>query len=448
MPPAKPCEFCDAAKGAKDYHELGIRACFSCIQDLTISDYRLTNDYDLPRSLLQGVRHSTSSLWSRRGGQYELDFYLVDEVLPILAEHHKCQPTFDSISAKVLESREDAQRRKKDLARERARRVASHKRAVSKAVKDAGFLIGDAQRCPSFRQAVRNEYSDALQVVSEVSNFLADLGAKSLWMSDLSSQISEISSPEVRAKVLWMTKTFSNDDSYTFQRAKEETLRIVETFKRIADYKSVLERFLRAKTAKIPEPFSESLIVRGLEWIRKEPLNFKESSFASQKQDTNFREVTRRFESFFDQLVKAPKIVESVVRTKHHFSLKNLSDHERFELHDRFQKSYTTYSTGSDYNRVLHIISDDFWDDVFPVHLPIALVRESIADPIFKKPPSIKKPPPPTNKKRPEKSYYCNECGKMLEREEVIVSVYHSGLWCEECVEADDELRGSKWENL
>jgi hypothetical protein len=99
MPPAKPCDFCDAHKGGKDYREFGIRACLSCIQYMTISDYRLSHDYDLPRNLLQSVRNSTTSMWSFSSGRsMKLNFYLVEDVIQILADHHGCQPTFKDIS--------------------------------------------------------------------------------------------------------------------------------------------------------------------------------------------------------------------------------------------------------------------------------------------------------------------------------------------------------------
>jgi hypothetical protein len=362
-----------------------------------------------------------------------LDFFLVDEILPILAQHHGCPPSFTDISAKVLESREEAKRQKDDAIRARAERISAHKQEISRAMKDARILIREAQRCPRFRYAVKEETGDVGRVVSEVSNFLADLVSKSLWMKDFASQISE---KDYVKDVLEMTKTFSKDDSYSSQRAKDETLTIVEKFERIQMFPKVLERFLLAKSSRVPEPFRKQIVVRGLEWIRKSQTSFKFTVI--------FRAVSSQFDDYIDSLIKNTKIVEALVLSNHYCTLKKLSDRERFQMHDQFQKSYTTYSTGPEYKRVFHIISDDFWDDVFPVHLPNALVREFV-DPLYTK---VRRPINKKINKRPEKRYYCNECGKSLEREEVLVSVYHSGLWCEECVEADEDLAGSKWENL
>lgn len=42
----------------------------------------------------------------------------------------------------------------------------------------------------------------------------------------------------------------------------------------------------------------------------------------------------------------------------------------------------------------------------------------------------------------------CESCGKQLERYEALVSVYIRGIYCEECVDEDDELNGTKFENL
>lgn len=44
--------------------------------------------------------------------------------------------------------------------------------------------------------------------------------------------------------------------------------------------------------------------------------------------------------------------------------------------------------------------------------------------------------------------YECCACGAQLSRDDALVSVHFHGIWCEECVEADEEISGHKWENL
>lgn len=43
--------------------------------------------------------------------------------------------------------------------------------------------------------------------------------------------------------------------------------------------------------------------------------------------------------------------------------------------------------------------------------------------------------------------YFCDGCGYEGTAGDILVSVYHSGKFCESCIEEDDDMRGSKWED-
>jgi hypothetical protein len=125
-------------------------------------------------------------------------------------------------------------------------------------------------------------------------------------------------------------------------------------------------------------------------------------------------------------------------------TISNIPSHQRFEIHNFIDKEddLYTYSTGPNYDRKIHIISGRFWDKIFPVSLPHLLIKRHIMPLLVEKRPKI------VALKSVEKKYECCECGKNLNRSDVLVSVYHSGIWCESCVEEDENLSCSKWESL
>lgn len=43
--------------------------------------------------------------------------------------------------------------------------------------------------------------------------------------------------------------------------------------------------------------------------------------------------------------------------------------------------------------------------------------------------------------------YYCDGCGRSGTANDILVSVYHRGSFCDDCIDADDEKRDSKWED-
>ena len=62
-------------------------------------------------------------------------------------------------------------------------------------------------------------------------------------------------------------------------------------------------------------------------------------------------------------------------------------------------------------------------------------------------PTPYKKPKPKT--KRPPKipkKIFCDECGANSHEKDILVNWTGEGPYCEECIEADDELNGHKWE--
>jgi hypothetical protein len=103
-------------------------------------------------------------------------------------------------------------------------------------------------------------------------------------------------------------------------------------------------------------------------------------------------------------------------------------------------------STGPHDARVLHAFAPRFWEAVFPVLLPEHVVKDNILarlDAARTAAGAAAAPAP-----RRTRTYECCECGAKLSRSDALVSVHFRGIWCEDCVEADEEISCHKWEGL
>lgn len=73
------CEECGKSRIRKVYWPFAKRLCKSCLESLTISDYRLTREYNIPPEFWP-TNHQNVQLWSKYYGSYNLKFYLISEV--------------------------------------------------------------------------------------------------------------------------------------------------------------------------------------------------------------------------------------------------------------------------------------------------------------------------------------------------------------------------------
>lgn len=77
------CQKCGTPRITKIHWPFPIRVCKDCFQSITISDYRLYNDYKINNSLAN-LNYVSTTLWNRYIGNYNLNFYLISDVEKIL----------------------------------------------------------------------------------------------------------------------------------------------------------------------------------------------------------------------------------------------------------------------------------------------------------------------------------------------------------------------------
>ena len=71
------CQRCGAPRVTKIHWPFPVRVCRACVQDMTISGYRLTAEYGLDAS---GLPSFAVDLWNRIAGTYTLRFHLLHDV--------------------------------------------------------------------------------------------------------------------------------------------------------------------------------------------------------------------------------------------------------------------------------------------------------------------------------------------------------------------------------
>jgi hypothetical protein len=73
------CEECGKSRIRKVYWPFAKRLCRRCLEKLTISDYRLKTEYNIPNKFWP-TNHQHVHLWNKYVGTYDLRFYLIKDV--------------------------------------------------------------------------------------------------------------------------------------------------------------------------------------------------------------------------------------------------------------------------------------------------------------------------------------------------------------------------------
>jgi hypothetical protein len=446
----KACEFCLAPKGASDVAAFGLRVCGPCLEERTISGYRLETDWQLPREQFQGLRHTTKSFWARRVGQYSLDFFLREDVLPVLVAYHVAA---DASWGAVQVARDLAAARARqgalDAAAEARRVAAEHLAAVKVALRARGVRLKDAAACPAYKAlacgpaagadagaAGADADADADAFAGRVSAFLADQAEKATWLGQWAeAQVEADRAPASVAAAAWRA-----DVCVDAPAARLGAEAWTERRRRERERIGVLERWLRARCY-LPAEHGPTL-AHGLELLRSNPPQWHTSRGSL-------------FRAHIDQRLARAAIVSAEAHARGSSSVTGLSSSQRFTLHKELGEHHggvTTYSTGPDNARVLHAFAPSFWEAVFPL-LPQHIIKDNILARLdtartAATAAAAAPPPPRAAGARRTRTYECCECGTHLHRSDALVSVHFRGIWCEECVEADEEMSGHKWEGL
>lgn len=77
------CEICETGGIRKVYWPFGLRCCRPCLENLTVSDYRIRNDYGLGDSDFEHLPKVSSQLWASHVGCYTLEFYLTYSIFEV-----------------------------------------------------------------------------------------------------------------------------------------------------------------------------------------------------------------------------------------------------------------------------------------------------------------------------------------------------------------------------
>lgn len=73
------CERCNTPRIKKISYPFPIRMCQSCVQEITISEYRL-KEYEINENVYHDLKYMKATLWSRYHGSYTLNFYLIKDI--------------------------------------------------------------------------------------------------------------------------------------------------------------------------------------------------------------------------------------------------------------------------------------------------------------------------------------------------------------------------------
>ena len=463
MPP-KACTICDKMQGASDHKDFDIRACAECIEALTISDYRITTDWSLPEDVLQNadIRHSVRKMWARRVGTYRLKFYLREKVLPLIVAHHSApENTWESVKL-VMKQAADL---KMQILADRTAVALQLKNdnclALKIALKERGILIKNANLCPAYKHVFRKNSApdvcfDVEQVTAAVQFFIIDQPAKSAWLDAWYTSMNVTNPPYYWWEQIYATDALlligriKVDMNCTLAMAKDQIDKWTSEHATNHGQVKVLEQWLRERCV-LPE--HSNALQMGLGFLANK--SFVQSPSASASKSSCFY-------TFINKPLSTAKIVCAELDNKGYYSLSNsnastLRTFEKFIVDHlyKYENSYTTFFTTlgienkfdiNDITKSMHIVLHSWWDTVFPVYLPLALKMECFSKMKDETIEPMKIAPKPRTYR--ERTYECCECGDELQREDVLVSPYHSGTWCESCIEADDDLSGSKWENL
>ena len=455
MPP-KACSICEKTRGASDHKAFDIRACAECIEALTLSDYRLKKEWGLTSEILKNsnLRHSTKNLWSRHGGSYSLDFYLKDEVLPMLVTYHGAKEnTWDAISLAMNEARD-----LKDLESARLLKIAVAEKdekckALKSAIKASGILLKDVKLCPALKNALAKSTTDfdVEQVASNVQFFVVDQAAKTTWMDTWYAQ-------NCLANESWWTNAEIETSNVVASNALIEIDRIKCNVNVTTD---AAQTYISDWSAKIKAEYDRKMTLKT--WLIQRCILPVHDKAKESGLDAILKNMGNQ--GFYDAVNKhlvSFTIVCADLENTGYYSMENVDTGKIHEFEHGICKKlvkyeYTTFTTSSLANNTsynpkfsFHVILNSWWDTVFPVYLPPAVKMECFAK---MKEGEIVSTKPQSNHSKPqhhhhEKTYWCTGCFENLERHDALVSPYHRGIWCETCIEADFDMAGSKWENL
>jgi hypothetical protein len=99
------CEECGKIRIRKIYWPFAKRLCRRCLQNMTISDYRLKTDYNIPSEFWPD-NYQHVQLWNKYVGVYDLRFFLISEV----------EAKFGKTLKQIAQEKYDEQKRKNNLA--------------------------------------------------------------------------------------------------------------------------------------------------------------------------------------------------------------------------------------------------------------------------------------------------------------------------------------------
>ena len=181
-----------------------------------------------------------------------------------------------------------------------------------------------------------------------------------------------------------------------FETAKSSVDKVISRRVQFEAKIDILKRYLVARCQKELTQFREVMMKDGMHWLAKQRARY------------HFR--GSEFVSFLDKVfAHSEAYIEANIKQRKFCSLESMNAYARRAVHvTQKGKGRDTYSTGPTYDRTIHIIDREFWDDVFPTHLPydiIGLISPKTLD-------DEQEPLP----KRKKKIYYCCECNDTLER--------------------------------
>jgi hypothetical protein len=74
------CQRCKLEKIRKIHWPFPIRLCKDCIEEITISDFRLNRQYNIPNHIYNNLDYIIVPMWNRHAGSYTLRFYIKREI--------------------------------------------------------------------------------------------------------------------------------------------------------------------------------------------------------------------------------------------------------------------------------------------------------------------------------------------------------------------------------
>ena len=237
-----------------------------------------------------------------------------------------------------------------------AQQKKEHCKCIKAAIKSAKILIKDATKFSCFKDALKSKTPiDIEALVIATKAFLADQAMKKKWLLEWLSKDNMKNIEKIS-----LVQELDQNVDITYDMAVERVNNFENQINRRNKLKIIHTKWLEARCNL---PIHKNVLRLGLKKLESFTIN------------TKFHKYINKHLCTFDIILEEVRASSTGYKT-----ISNLKPWERYKLHEQFEKIEDMYSfsTGLEYKRNLHIVNSTFWNSVFPVSLPMHVLKYEI----------------------------------------------------------------------